>query len=388
MTQHITLYRADTAGNAQNCHYRHEVQAETEEALAGAVRYDHVFVKFDGNRRRNGNFLYADQLVLDCDNDHTDDPSGWITPEDLAGMLPEIPYAVYSSRHDGLPKGSRCARPRFHVIFPIARLTDADEYAALKKKTADLFPFFDRNALDAGRFFFGVENAKVLFHDGDKLLTQFLAGQDAAPEPEDGPICEGQRNRTLYRFAVRTLKRFGEGEESLLRFRAESGRCIPPLPEEVLSRLWQSACKFYRVLRVQPGYVPPEQYAQAAPARAVCEPQWEEPIPLDGPPLPSFPVEALPPVLAAYVSAVAESLQIPPDMAAVCALGALSVALQRKFTVRVNPDWAEPVNLYLLVIADPSERKSPCIKQMIYPIQDYEQEWNSEHAVEIESSKK
>ena len=103
----ITLYRADTTGNAQNCLYRHEVSAETPQQLAEAVRFDHVFAKFSGNRRSNKNFQYADLLVLDCDNDHSDCPDDWIRPEDLEGFLPDVAYAVYSSRHSDLPKGNR-----------------------------------------------------------------------------------------------------------------------------------------------------------------------------------------------------------------------------------------------------------------------------------------
>ncbi|MBO5555679.1 MAG: DUF3987 domain-containing protein [Oscillospiraceae bacterium] len=394
MHQNITFYRANTSGNPQNCFYPHEVQAETEQQLAEALRYDHVFVKFEGNRRRNENFLYADLMALDCDNDHSENPEDWIRPEDLDSMLAEVAYFTCSSRHDGIPKENSTARPRFHVVFPIERVSDAQEYVALKKKTADLLPFFDRNALDAGRFFFGMENAQVLFHDGEKLLTQWLKEEEADQPPEEtrSPIREGERNRTLHRFAVKALKRFGEGEESLNLFRQESTACEPPLPEEELIRIWKSACKFYRVILSQPGYVPPEEYspssASPAPSGIVCRLHWEEPLPLQGPELPPFPVDALPPTLADYVSAVAESLQIPPDMAAVGALGALSTSLQKKFAVHVNSDWAEPINLYLLVIADPSERKSPCIKQMIYPIQAFEQKWNDEHALEIESSKK
>ena len=392
MKEQITFYRADTTGNPTNCLYRHEVRAENPQQLAEALRYDHVFVKFEDNRRRNGNFLYADLMAMDCDNDQSDRPEDWIQPEDLGSMLPEVPYFVCSSRHDGIPKGSSAARPRFHVIFPIDRITNAEEYAAMKRKTAERLPFFDRNALDAGRFFFGAEGARVLFHDGEKLLTQWLKEEETEPSPEEdrSPIREGERNRTLYRRAVRILKRCGEGEESLSLFRRESEACDPPLPEEELDRIWKSACKFYRVIRMQPGYVPPEEYSppSASPSPVVCQPQWEEPLPLEGPELPPFPVEALPATLAKYVSAVAESLQIPPDMAAIGALGALSTALQKKFAVAVNPDWLEPLNLYLLVIADPSERKSPCIKQMIYPIQEYEKKWNDEHAVEIEGSRK
>ena len=68
----ITLYVSTEIWNPQNCWYPYKVTATTEDVLRDVVRFDHVFVKFKRNRRSNQNFEYADYLVMDCDNDHSD----------------------------------------------------------------------------------------------------------------------------------------------------------------------------------------------------------------------------------------------------------------------------------------------------------------------------
>ena len=379
---HLTLYRADTTGSAQNCVYRHEVHAENAEQLREAVRYDHVFAKFRDSRRSNANFEYAELLVLDCDNDHSDSRDDWIWPEDLAVMLPDVSFVTYSSRHSNMAKENRSPRPRFHVIFPIERIGDAETYAALKRKAAESLPFFDCNALDAGRFFFGVENAEVFFHPGEKLITGWLKAQEQADESPASVIPEGERNSTLFRAACDALKSFGDTQEAYDAFLAASGRCSPPLTPEETGSIWRNAHKYARIRQTQKTDLRSEQ------RKSVRPPEWEEPIPLEGPELPPFPLETLPPSIAAYIAAVSESLQIPPDMAAACALGVLSICLQKKAAVRINDDWLEPVNLFILVVADPSERKSPCIKQMNYPLLEYETRWNTEHGFEIETGRR
>lgn len=52
-------------------------------------------------------------------------------------------------------------RPRFHIIFPIDPVNDSDEYSRLKDSVIAFFPYFDTNAKDAARFFFGVKNPVV-----------------------------------------------------------------------------------------------------------------------------------------------------------------------------------------------------------------------------------
>lgn len=390
----VTLYRSDTSGNPKNCIYPQKIQVENEEQLREAIRTDHVFVKFRDNHRSNLNFEYADLLVLDCDNDHSDVREDWIWPDDLADLLPEVAYAIYSSRNDNAPKEGRSPRPRFHVIFPIDRVTDAEEYATLKRQTVRLLPFFDHNALDAGRFFFGTNANTVEFHPGCLNLTQYLAVQDEpfpveekllpgenSLNPEKGPIIpEGERNTRLSKFAGKLLKRLGDSVETKQKFLETASRCSPPLPEDELEQIWHSAQKFYHKISSMPGYISPEEYG------LIKSQDWEEPISLESVDLPEFPVDALPKPIAAFVLEVSEMLQVYPDMPAFCALGVLSLCFQKKFAVRVNEDWLEPINLYLLVVADPSERKSPCLKEMTAPVRDFEEVWNRDHEAEIELS--
>ena len=107
----LSLYRSDSIGNPKNCIYPQKILVENEEQLREAVRFDHVFVKFRENRRSNQNFEYADLLVLDCDNDHSDIREDWIWPEDLAEIIPDVAFATYSSRNDNVPPGSTTSCP-------------------------------------------------------------------------------------------------------------------------------------------------------------------------------------------------------------------------------------------------------------------------------------
>lgn len=90
-------------------------------------------------------------------------------------------------------------------------------------------------------------------------------------------------------------------------------------------------------------------------------PTWEQPIPFEIPILPPFPLDALSSKIKDYVLAVAESTQTPVDMAATAALTIMATCLQGKYKVAAKPDWIEPLNLYALIIAEPSERKSAIV---------------------------
>lgn len=104
--------------------------------------------------------------------------------------------------------------------------------------------------------------------------------------------------------------------------------------------------------------------------------------------LPEFPVAALPPAIAAYVKAVAESSQTSPDMAAVISLGVLSCCLQGKYQLQVKNGYAEPLNLYTLVVAAPGERKSGVLRSMTSVLSQYEVKYNEDHAEEIRESQR
>lgn len=99
--------------------------------------------------------------------------------------------------------------------------------------------------------------------------------------------------------------------------------------------------------------------------------------------LSTFPIEMFPSVIKDYSMAVAESLQVSIDMVAVAILGIMALCLQGEFYVQPKEDWKEPLNLYILVIARPSERKSPTMKEITDPVYKYAEEVNKEKRPEI-----
>lgn len=117
------------------------------------------------------------------------------------------------------------------------------------------------------------------------------------------------------------------------------------------------------------------------------EPEWEQPIPLEQADLPPFPVNALPKPIADYVQALSESVQAPVDMAGTAALAVLAVCAQGKYHIYGKSDWSEPLNLFAVVVAEPSERKSAVISAMTRPLDLYESEYNRTHAADFEQSR-
>ena len=262
----FTIYSADCIGNTSNCSYPHKHTVSDVESLKKAVSRDYVCAEYRDNYRSGENFIGSDCLPVDCDNDHSEDPADWITPADVCAAFPDITFAVHYSRNHMREKNSRPARPKFHVLFPIERMTNAAAYSDMKKLVNVIFPYFDSNALDAARFFFGTADPEVELYQGEMTLSEYLYSEafDAdIPQGSYGDaqtIPEGSRNATMSRFAGRVLKKYGDCDKAYRAFLEESGKCVPPLEEQELSTIWHSAQKFYTKVREQEGYIPPDQY--------------------------------------------------------------------------------------------------------------------------------
>ena len=379
----ITVYTAACIGNAANCRYPNEVNITDEVTAKSAFSKDMVCAKYKNGHRSVPNFETANALPMDCDNDHSDIPADWITPEDVAEFFADAPYVLHFSRHHEKPKGGKGSRPRFHNVFRIDPEQDVDRYTALKKRLLAVFPFFDANATDAARFLFGTENPKVIYHPGTISLNAFLDARENEQAFADlgRTIPEGSRNSTMSQIGARIIKRYGDTLEAKNLFLQAAEQCTPPLDEQELERIWVGKQRLYAKIRKQVGYIPPDAYNGEAPVT------WDTPIPFDEYDLPAFPVDALPEVIRRYVLAVAESTQTPVDMAAVEALGIVSLCCQGKYFIRGNADWAEPLNTYMVVIMEPAERKSSVLSMMIRPVEEYEKEENSRRNAEIVESR-
>ncbi|MBR2309379.1 MAG: DUF3987 domain-containing protein [Oscillospiraceae bacterium] len=373
-TTPITVFAANCRGNPTNCLYPNRIEITDETAAAKAFSRDIVCAEYRNNYRNNDNFLISNALPEDCDNDHSDNPSQWVSPKDVTTFFAGVTCIIHYSRHHMKPKGDRSARPRFHTILLINPMTDPDGYAQLKKRVAELFPFFDPGAMDAARFLIGTENPEVEYHPGTITLNTFLEEYESEvvfSEMESTTIHEGGRNSTMSRIGARIIKRYGDTSEARELFFQEAEKCDPPLEDAELNTIWGSCQKFFRKVSSVPGYIPPEAYNGTGPL------QWETPIPFDAFDLPVFPADTLPTAVRDYVQAVAETTQTSVDMAAVASLAILSICLQGKYRIWGKADWWEPLNTYCVIVLPPAERKSAVISLMTAPLEAYEQEINA-----------
>lgn len=135
-----------------------------------------------------------------------------------------------------------------------------------------MYPFFDDNAKDAARFFFGSACSEddLIWNEGWLTIDEAVDEEALVPnsdEDEDfgapassGPILEGSRNNTMSHFAGRILKKLGVCDKAKEAYKERARKCEPPLSEEELETIWNSAVKFYEKVASQEGYIAPDQY--------------------------------------------------------------------------------------------------------------------------------
>ena len=193
----LIIYGADVVGVESNCRYPHRLEISNAKELTEAILKDHVCAEYKNNYRGNENFIRSNFVVMDVDNDHTENPAEWITPESLEDEYASIQYAITFSRHHMKPKEGKSARPRFHVYFWILECTDAGQYAALKKRIREVYPFYEDNALDAGRFIYGSKSENAIWHEGELTIDVLVEADEI-----EAVIPEGSRNRSMFQWAA------------------------------------------------------------------------------------------------------------------------------------------------------------------------------------------
>lgn len=123
------------------------------------------------------------------------------------------------------------------------------------------YPYFDSNALDCARFFFGTEDGEVEIYDGDISIEDFLDKDDFAEfDAALEEVQEGSRNSTMSHIAGKLIKRYGNTDDAYSLFLKQADKCNPPLPEGELQVIWNSATKFGTKVSSEDGYIPPELY--------------------------------------------------------------------------------------------------------------------------------
>ena len=257
----FSLFTSSDIGRASNIIYPKRVVVTDAESMKAAVAFDHVGALYKDNKRSNDTFLESDCLMLDFDNTHSEKEEDWVTPFDVAMEFPGVSFIAVFSRNHMKEKNGAVARPKFHAYFPVSKFVDVKAYSEFKKKFYQAYPFFDSNALDGARFFFGVENPQVEVYEGDSTIVEILEEDDFAKWEESlEQIGEGSRNTTMSHVAGKLIKRYGDTQSAYELFLKTATKCNPPLQDEELERIWNSAKRFGNKVSKQDGYIPPEQY--------------------------------------------------------------------------------------------------------------------------------
>ena len=262
----FTIYSADVTGNPGNCSYPHKHVVLDEASLKAAVCHDYVCAEYQNSYRNGDNFIGSDCLPVDCDNDHSENPEDWITPEDVLQQFPGVTFAVHFSRFNMREKNGKAARPKFHVLFPIDYVTDPALYSDMKKLVNSIFPYFDTNALDAARFFFGHHRSRGRLVSGpdepDRLSGGGRFRYRAAGRRFWSECCYpgGQPKRHHVPLRRSRHQKVRDTDEAYQAFLDEAAKCVPPLENSELNTIWHSAQRFFSRIREQAGYVPPEAY--------------------------------------------------------------------------------------------------------------------------------
>lgn len=179
----------------------------------------------------------------------------------------------------------------------------------------------------------------------------------------------GQRgDDALFRVACETV-RFdldrGAQERVMRDFNRE--RCGPPWPDE---RLRYKLGEAERVATRGDAF-------HERPAAGGDE-LWPEPLPfpeVSAPP--AFPLDrAFPEASAktgAFVAALSEALQVPPELPALLVLPVVSLAISGRAVVEVAPGWIEPPPIWTMTMLGSGERKSAAFQAVLAPVLEWEQ---------------
>lgn len=248
------LYYNNIREKKNNVKYPFKQEIHTLEDLKGVVCYDHVGAKYRNDHRINENFIQTNCVMFDLDNSETENPNEWKKPDDIQMFFPDVPFYVSYSRNHMKQKGDKAPRPKFHVYFPDVTINNSNDYKQLKEKVCAYFPAFDANAKDSARFFYGVENPKVEYYDGKILLSEFMknsndctttSSQPFSDKTQNHIIPQGERNTTMFNYALRVLRQVNDMEKAEQGYKKEAEKCSPPLEEKELNGIWKSALKYY-----------------------------------------------------------------------------------------------------------------------------------------------
>jgi hypothetical protein len=307
-------------------------------------------------------------LVVDAD--HLPDQAA------LDAVLAKLePYRyVAHATHSDKP-GNRCARIFVPLSKPVGR---ADWKRFWPAAMISLGMPADPSCCDAGRLYYWPSRPSdaeywSVTHDGESLDVVAIAKTAPAEAPtiadslvigDGGVVGAGKRHAMLISIAGALRARGAAQPEIHAALVAANKRCNPPKSEtelEVVAK-WASEQSIGEKWKTPPpaddsasseGWPTPEAVGDCLPSVPIFEPEL---LPFD---------------LRAWVSDIANRMQVPIDLPAIYAMCALSVVATGARSV--HPKRYDPWRVYPILwgigIAPPSSMKTPSMKAVIKPLE-------------------
>lgn len=75
VSNEFVFYKAGCTQNKENCIYPHKVVVTNAQEFNEMAKFDHVCAEYRGNYRGNSNFIWANTLPADSDNEGAADSS-------------------------------------------------------------------------------------------------------------------------------------------------------------------------------------------------------------------------------------------------------------------------------------------------------------------------
>ena len=184
----FTLSTSKTRGDKTNAVYPTKSIIKDIDSFKKATEKDHCVGRFAEDRRSKKGFICADVICMDVDNDDKlapeqwDNESSWMTLHKFSQYFEGYDFVLSTSKSHRKEKDGRSKRPRFHAYFPLGHSIDnKEEYEEVVHYLVELFKrddevhWFDTNAVDCARFFFGHSGMRDIQTNNGVSILEWVA---------------------------------------------------------------------------------------------------------------------------------------------------------------------------------------------------------------------
>jgi hypothetical protein len=146
--------------------------------------------------------------------------------------------------------------------------------------------------------------------------------------------------------------------------RADSPARPPELPTPAPLLALPQPAQLQPVADSSKGPATPSRRSKAEPALLT----WSDPIQASEPSAAVFPIDVLPPALANFAQALAQTIPCPVDLPAVLSLAAAATAIGSARQIHIKSSWQESCRLWLACVSDQSAGTSMAFRLALGPL--------------------